>query len=103
MKRLNLIELEDQIWFPASVRDAITDYLQFVFTFFHVYQRILPRLQRILNHDQVGRPGSVQGDVRNNVMGALDASWRAAPGVVAWVVDALQTDGMPDPAALTCR
>jgi triacylglycerol lipase len=29
-------------------------------------------------------------------------SLRAYPGVVAWVVDALQTGGSPDPAALTC-
>jgi hypothetical protein len=49
MKRLNLIELEDQVWFPTSIRDAITDYLQFVFTFFHVYRCVLPRLQSILN------------------------------------------------------
>jgi len=29
-------------------------------------------------------------------------SLRANPGVVAWVVNALETDGSPDPAALTC-
>lgn len=27
----------------------------------------------------------------------------AEPGVIAWAVDALDTDGAPDPAALTCR
>ncbi len=50
MKRLNLIELEDQAWLPTSIRDAVTDYLQFVFTFFRLYLRILPRLQHILNY-----------------------------------------------------
>jgi hypothetical protein len=56
MKRLDLIELEDQAWLPAGVRDAVTDYLQFAFAVFNPYRRILPRLLRVLNQlreDQV--------------------------------------------------
>lgn len=30
MKRFQLIEIEDQAWLPTSVRDALTDYLQFM-------------------------------------------------------------------------
>jgi hypothetical protein len=41
-------------------------------------------VQRILAHDQLDRPGAVPTAVRNNVMGALDASWRATPGVVVY-------------------
>jgi hypothetical protein len=52
MKRLSLIELEDQAWLPASIRDVLTDYLRFVFTFSPSYRRILPRLQHILKYLQ---------------------------------------------------
>jgi hypothetical protein len=30
VRRWHLIEIEDQPWCPAAVRDAATDYLQFI-------------------------------------------------------------------------
>lgn len=49
MKRLHLVEIEDQAWLPKSIRDAVTDYLQFVVKVFHPYNEIFLRLQNILN------------------------------------------------------
>ena len=36
--RLHLIELEDQPWFPATIRDLATDYLHFIETRFALHQ-----------------------------------------------------------------
>jgi len=51
-------------------------------------------VQRILAHDQIDRPGAVPTAVRNNVMGALDASWRATPGVVVYGEFLLDDQGL---------
>ena len=48
MQRQQLIEIEDQTWCPASLRDAATDYLQFVLRISNPYAAILPRLQAAL-------------------------------------------------------
>lgn len=46
MKRRHLIELEDETWFPAFLRDYGTDYLQFVINAADAYQDLVPFLQR---------------------------------------------------------
>jgi hypothetical protein len=51
-------------------------------------------IQRMLQHDQLDRPGDTSSFVRNNVMGALDASWRAAPGVVLYGEFLLDDQGL---------
>ncbi len=49
MRRVHLIEFHDQPWFPSSLRDYVTDALQFGFNLFRVYAPIAPRLQRLLD------------------------------------------------------
>jgi hypothetical protein len=51
-------------------------------------------VQRMLNHDQIDRPDAVPAEVRNNVMGALDASWRATNGVVLYGEFLLDDQGL---------
>jgi hypothetical protein len=46
--RLHLFELEDQSWFPATVRDLATDYLHFVETTFALHRPVLPLLGQAL-------------------------------------------------------
>ena len=46
--RFRGFEFEDQSWFPGIVRDSMTDYLQFLFHFFNLYQPILPLLKEAL-------------------------------------------------------
>ncbi len=48
MKRFQLIEIEDQTWLPNSVRDALTDYLQFVTHSTQPYMPIILHLERAL-------------------------------------------------------
>lgn len=48
MRRIHLFEIEDQTWCPASLRDAATDFLQFILRLTDSYSVIVPRLQAAL-------------------------------------------------------
>ena len=48
MKRLHLVEIHDQGWFPCTMRDAETDYLQFVIAKTQPYGAIVPLLAAAL-------------------------------------------------------
>ena len=48
MKRFQLVEIGDQTWLPASARDALTDYLQFVINLGQPYAPIVPQLLRAI-------------------------------------------------------
>jgi hypothetical protein len=48
MRRLHLLELEDQSWFPRIVRDCATDYLQFIQTSLRLDRAIAPVFRRAL-------------------------------------------------------
>jgi hypothetical protein len=49
MRRLQFIELHEQPWFPRSVRDEITDALQFGLNLLTAYAPIAPMLQNALD------------------------------------------------------
>ena len=49
MLRVQFTELHEQPWFPSSLRDGITDALQFGFNLFKVYSPIAPLLQSALD------------------------------------------------------
>src|SRR5688572_25553598 len=49
MPRVHLLELEDQPWFPAVVRDLATDYLQFIQERFRIDRAMTPLLRRALD------------------------------------------------------
>ena len=48
MKRRHLFELEDQPWFPATIRDLATDYLQFIQSHFRLDRAMTPRIRHVL-------------------------------------------------------
>jgi hypothetical protein len=47
--RFHLVELEDQPWFPAVIRDGGTDFLGFVFNTFNLYQPAGSMIEDVLN------------------------------------------------------
>jgi len=49
VRRFHLLELEDQAWFPASVRDLATDYLHFAQTATSLYKAMTPLIAEALN------------------------------------------------------
>lgn len=52
MQRYQLFEFEDQVWFPAFLRNYVTDYLQFVANRFDIYRPIIPVLVKGLLESQ---------------------------------------------------
>ena len=55
MKRRQLIELEDQPWFPATVRDLATDYLQFMQTLLRFDLAMMPVVKRLMDESGTTR------------------------------------------------
>ena len=55
MKRLHLIEIEDQDWCPFTVRDAVTDYLRFILSASKPYAVIIPFLAAALKRNGARR------------------------------------------------
>ena len=55
MRRLHLIELEDQPWFPAVIRDLATDYLQFIQERFRMDRAMAPLVRRALDEGRTDR------------------------------------------------
>lgn len=55
MRRLHLFELEDQPWFPATIRDLATDYLQFIQTRFRLDRAMAPLVRRVLEQSGATR------------------------------------------------
>jgi hypothetical protein len=49
MNRVNALEIHEQPWLPRTIRDGITDTLQFVLKFGGVYQPIVSRLAKALS------------------------------------------------------
>lgn len=48
MRRFQLVELEDQPWFPAAIRDLATDYLHFLETALKLTGILVPLVERAL-------------------------------------------------------
>lgn len=48
MKRIHLIELEDQPWFPVWLRNYGTDYLRFLSNQFDAFKGVVPLLSQVL-------------------------------------------------------
>ncbi|MGD0416803.1 MAG: hypothetical protein ABSA80_15700 [Terriglobales bacterium] len=96
MRRVQFIELHEQAWFPASVRDEITDALQFGFNLLKAYAPIAPLLQRAL--DSTGSGAIV--DMCSGGGGPwLDLSLKLKPRQLNGEVPALQiwlTDKYPN-------
>lgn len=49
MRRFHLIELEDQAWFPRTIRDLATDYLQFIQAYFRLDRAMAPVVREVLD------------------------------------------------------
>lgn len=53
VKRLHLIELEDQAWFPSTLRDLATDYLHFMQRILKLEGVVLPLVERAVRQTRV--------------------------------------------------
>ncbi|OHX38403.1 hypothetical protein BJL95_08865 [Methylomonas sp. LWB] len=57
MKRIHLFEIEDQSWCPGSIRDSVTDFLQYIVRIFNLYDPIVSLLWEAITRE--GRPSRV--------------------------------------------
>jgi hypothetical protein len=55
MRRVQFIELHEQPWFPSSLRDNITDAIQFGFNLLKAYDPIAPMLQSAIDSTGNGK------------------------------------------------
>jgi hypothetical protein len=55
MRRKHLFEIHEQPWLPVSLRDAVTDTLQFLLNAFNAYDPIVPRLRKAIALSQSRR------------------------------------------------
>ena len=53
--RIHLFEFEDQSWFPVSIRDGLTDSMQFFVNFFGHYRHIIKHILRVLRFSKTRR------------------------------------------------
>jgi hypothetical protein len=91
MRRVQFIELHEQPWFPSSLRNGITDALQFGLNLLRVYSPIAPLLQSVLD---AGRCRSIV-DMCSGAGGPwLDLSRKLQPEAEA--VQILLTDKYPN-------
>ncbi|HEY6339201.1 MAG TPA: hypothetical protein VIW68_11980 [Candidatus Sulfotelmatobacter sp.] len=54
MRRIQFIELHEQPWFPSSLRDDVTDAVQFGFNLLQAYAPIAPLLQNVIDSTRNG-------------------------------------------------
>jgi hypothetical protein len=79
MSRLHLFEIHDQPWCPPSLRDALTDFLQFAINLGGTYDAVVPMLR-----DAIARAGATQVvDLCSGAGGPWRAWLREAPGMAA--------------------
>ncbi len=96
MARIHLFELEDQRWFPALLRDAVTAYLEFwAHTSGHA-ARIAPTIAAALDRAGVGRIVDLGSGGAGPVCGIVTELAREGRDV-----HALLTDLYPNVASLT--
>ncbi len=72
MRRVQFIELHEQSWFPSSLRDDVTDAMQFGFNLLHAYAPTAPLLQSVIdsggyrtNH---GQPSTSQSSATQSIV-----------------------------------
>ena len=61
MRRVQFIELHEQPWFPSSLRDDITDAVQFGYNLVRAYVPIVPLLQGVI--DSTEHPSSARQSI----------------------------------------
>jgi hypothetical protein len=85
MRRRQLLEIEDQSWCPAAIRDGATDYLQFVLARGRPYRVVAERLGRALvasGSEFIVDLGSGAGGPWIELLSDLRAASGGLPGAV---------------------
>ena len=87
MRRLHLIELEDQAWFPGIVRDLATDYLQFIQERFRVDRAMTPIVRRVLDEGRTSEVVDLCSGGSGPLLGVVSDLAAEGRGVRATLTD----------------
>jgi hypothetical protein len=72
MRRVQFIELHEQSWFPSSLRDDVTDAMQFGFNLLRAYAPIAPLLQSVIdstgNRTNTGQSSTRQSSATHSIV-----------------------------------
>lgn len=71
--RVHAFELEDQSWFPSTIRDLATDYLEFIERTFQLHEPIVPLLAEALRETRSQRVIDLCSGGAGPVLGLADA------------------------------
>ena len=92
MSRLHVFEIHDQPWCPPSLRDALTDFLQFTINLGGTYDAVVPMLR-----DAIARAGATRVVDLCSGAGGPWRSWLREPrGMAPGFVPVLLTDKYPN-------
>jgi hypothetical protein len=95
MRRLQFIEIHEQRWFPSSLRDGVTDALQFGVNVSGLYGTVAPLLRRALDLTGSGASGD-QSEAGRSVVDMCSGGggpWAKlsrsieSPGIRIWLTD----------------
>ncbi|MGD0781419.1 MAG: hypothetical protein ABSA30_01025 [Candidatus Aminicenantales bacterium] len=50
MKRHHFSEISDKPWFPATLRELMTDILEYIIVRFRIYEPVIPMIKEVLRH-----------------------------------------------------
>ena len=95
MPRLHLLEIHDQSWCPAAVRDGVTDLIQAALAWFRAYEPIAPLLARALARSGARRVVDLASGAGGPWHGLRDVLRRAGSDLPV-----VLTDRFPNHAAL---
>jgi len=94
MSRLHVVEIHDQPWCPSSLRDALTDFLQFTINLGRAYDGIVPMLR-----DAIVRSGATSVLDLCSGAGGPWRRWAGNPRGHAPGLPVLLSDKFPNDAA----
>jgi len=72
MRRVQFIELHEQPWFPSSLRDDVTDAMQFGFNLLRAYEPIAPLLQSVIDSTRNGTHAGQSSTPRSTRQSIVD-------------------------------
>ncbi|MEN0046519.1 MAG: hypothetical protein AAF806_05650 [Bacteroidota bacterium] len=87
MKRLHLFEWEDQEWMPISIRNYITDFLQFLSNKFKIYDPIAPILAKAMLASHTNQMIDLASGGGGGLISLNEALRKMVPNLKIWLTD----------------
>jgi hypothetical protein len=87
LKRIHLFEFEDQSWFPVSVRNYMTDYLQIIANTLNFYDTVVPIIQKGVEKSGANKIVDLASGGGGGWLAISDKIAKTIPGVTIQLTD----------------